>query len=350
MNFLIIRFRQMGDTVLVTPLLSTLRQNYPDARIDIVLNENLRPLLEHHPAVSNIITFTPEERHSLPLYLRKVWRVVHAVSYDAIFDLRSTINTLPFALFSPATKLRVGMEKPYARWVHNRHVPNRRGEEHMIDHNLNFLRPLGIKNFTRTLSLATTPQEDALFRQYMQEQGIDFSRPVVLASVTSKLSDKTWGKERWTELLRRFMQRYADAQVVLNIVPGKEAEEARQVHEALGSGRCFVNVEARGIRPLMSMSKLVTLYIGNEGGTRHIVDAMGRPTFSICSPQADKNIWIPASERHCAVSPADYLPAAELQAMDYQAQYGVMDVDRVWTRLCTFLDSSGCLTERPGQQ
>ena len=44
MKILVVRFRQMGDAILATPLLSTLRANYPDAQIDFVLNERIAPL------------------------------------------------------------------------------------------------------------------------------------------------------------------------------------------------------------------------------------------------------------------------------------------------------------------
>ena len=72
MKILVVRFRQMGDAILATPLLSTLRENFPDAEIDFVLNARRAPLFEGHPAISNIITFTDEERHSFFTYLKKV--------------------------------------------------------------------------------------------------------------------------------------------------------------------------------------------------------------------------------------------------------------------------------------
>ena len=46
MKILVIRFRQMGDAILATPLLSTLRANFPDAQIDFVLNERIAPLFK----------------------------------------------------------------------------------------------------------------------------------------------------------------------------------------------------------------------------------------------------------------------------------------------------------------
>ena len=54
---LVVRFRQMGDAILATPLLNTIRQSFPDAEIDFVLNEKIAPLFEGHPAIHRIISF-----------------------------------------------------------------------------------------------------------------------------------------------------------------------------------------------------------------------------------------------------------------------------------------------------
>ena len=52
---LVVRFRQMGDAILATPLLNTIRQSFPDAEIDFVLNEKIAPLFEGHPAIHRLL-------------------------------------------------------------------------------------------------------------------------------------------------------------------------------------------------------------------------------------------------------------------------------------------------------
>ena len=59
-NILVIRFRQMGDAILATPLLNTLHRSFPDAEIHFVLNERIAPLFEGHPAVSSPSAMTSD--------------------------------------------------------------------------------------------------------------------------------------------------------------------------------------------------------------------------------------------------------------------------------------------------
>ena len=51
----------LGDAVMTTPALLRLREHFPSALIALLTPEKLRGLWLHHPAVDEIITFTPEE-------------------------------------------------------------------------------------------------------------------------------------------------------------------------------------------------------------------------------------------------------------------------------------------------
>ena len=332
MKILVVRFRQMGDAILATPLLSTLRANYPDAQIDFVLNERIAPLFEGHPAISRIITFSDHERHSFFTYIRKVWNTVHQTRYDAIIDMRSTVNTMLFALFSLRSQWRVGIRKPYTWGIFNHRFEGCEDDESMIDHNLSLAHPLlmeGAKE-ERALSLAITEKERQDFRQYMERQGIDFSRPVMLVGVTAKLAHKTWQEDRMIEVLRRFIAACPQWQLIFNYAPGQEAENAQRIFSGIAGedtiSGVFLNIEAKSPRQLAAMAVNCTAYFGNEGGARHIVHAMGRPSLVICSPGASKTTWLPQD--------------TDILTIGIDApSYDLITVDKVWPELQRFSEA-----------
>ncbi|MCR5678643.1 MAG: glycosyltransferase family 9 protein [Prevotella sp.] len=343
MKILVVRFRQMGDAILATPLLSTLKKNFPDADIDFVLNERIGPLFEGHPALSHIITFSEQERHSFFTYIRKVWRTVHQTRYDVIIDMRSTVNTMLFALFSLRSKWRIGIRKPYTWGTFNHRFEGCAETESMISHNLRLAEPLkeggaDAEKWTedRNLSLAVTEQERHDFRQYMEQQGIDFARPVMLVGVTAKLEHKTWSEDRMTETLSRLIATFPSVQLIFNYAPGREAENARRIYDRLCAERqkasspapsqplpVFLSIEAKSPRQLAAMAANCTAYFGNEGGARHIVHAMGRPSLVVCSPGASKTTWLPQD--------------TDIVARGVDApSYDLITVDRVWAELEQF--------------
>ena len=87
-KILIVRFKQIGDSLLATPICESLRKTYPDARIDYVVYDHIAPLFEGHPAINNVISITKEERKNPLKYVAKVWKVTR-LKYDIIIDYYS---------------------------------------------------------------------------------------------------------------------------------------------------------------------------------------------------------------------------------------------------------------------
>ena len=132
----------MGDAILATALLNTLRHNFPEARIDFVLNESIAPLFSGHPSIDRILTFSDDERHRPLTYLKKVWSIVHHTRYDVIIDMRSTVNTMLFALLSPRTPYRIGVKKGYTALAFNHPVGHCGNSRSMVDYDTQFAQPL----------------------------------------------------------------------------------------------------------------------------------------------------------------------------------------------------------------
>ena len=328
MNILIVRFRQMGDTILATPLISTLRKSFPQARIDLVLNQNIASLFAGHPDINRIIEFSNEERHSTILYINKVWKTMRSTHYDVIIDMRSTVNTMLFALMSPRTRYRIGLDKAYCRIIYNHRIPKCRQGESMISHNLALAKPLeAIAPLVteRHLSLSITKEDTEAMRKYMEAEGIDFSRPVMLVGVTAKLDNKAWDNQRMTQLLDLLIKNYPQVQYIFNYAPGVEQEKAFKIYEQLGKpSQVLFDIKATSMRSLAAMASNISIYFGNEGGARHIVHAMGKPSLVICAPGNSPDTWIPQ----------DDVPAQGISAATYED----ITVEMVWQQLQDFIE------------
>ena len=347
MNILVIRFRQMGDAILSTALLNTLRHNFPDAQIHFVLNERIAPLFKGHPSVDRFITFTDDERHHALTYIRKVWHIVHETHYDIIIDMRSTANTMLFSLFSPSSKFRIGMDKGYTKLVFNHTIAPCANQYSMVEYDTRYTLPLqsfGPIEPVYPFNLHITDEERQSFGAYLTSQGIDLSRPVMLANVTAKLASKVWMEDRMVWVLSRFVEQYPDYQIIFNYAPGQEEENARRMYAQMGKPQqVFIDVQAHSSRELVAMSSYMTLFFGNEGGARHIAQAAGCPSLAICAPENSKKVWIPQTQVLAeGISPVDTLAAHQLTEQAYQQlsreeKYSLLTQEYVWSRLQSFM-------------
>lgn len=96
-----IRFREVGDSVLGTALCATLKRTFPAAEVHYVLNASIAPLFEGHPAIDRVIAFAKTDNKPIGAYLRKIAATMWRGRYDVIVDIRSTVRTLLFSLMSP---------------------------------------------------------------------------------------------------------------------------------------------------------------------------------------------------------------------------------------------------------
>lgn len=339
-KILVIRFRRIGDAVLTSVICSTLKQSIPDAEIHYVLNNNIAPLFEHHPDIDKLITFTSEETHSLPTYLKKVRTLMKAERYDIIIDTRTTMNTMYFPLFSLHSKYRIGKKKSYATIAYNHRVSNfYRGDKDNVQLLLKLLTPLEKEydiKYNRQFRLYCTKEEISTYHAYMTAVGIDFNKPVVVCGVATRVENKMWDRNKMKITLLKILSKYPDIQLIFNYGGDKEKQLAMQMYEEMNCDpRIFVNIEAKDLRELAAMFANTSFYFGNEGGSRHISQAFDIPSFAIYSPAAEKKEWLPnASERFQGIEAKDVDP---LIAMDknvsFADKFDLISVDEVWSRL-----------------
>lgn len=59
-RILIVRPDRVGDVVLMTPLISSLRASYKDAFIAALVRRETAPVLEHNPDLNKILIYYPQ--------------------------------------------------------------------------------------------------------------------------------------------------------------------------------------------------------------------------------------------------------------------------------------------------
>lgn len=344
-RILVIRFRQIGDAVLATSLCSTLRRTFPEARIDMVLNSGIAPLFEHHPDIDRVISFTPTDNKPLGAYLSKISKVMREGRYDMIVDMRSTIRTLLFSLMSLRTPWRLGRKKGYTRPLLNAVTENAAEELHMtmVERDLLLLKPLeryfDVK-YCHDFTLSITEEEKERFLQKMADNGIDGNRKVMLVGVSAKLPWKRWRKGYMVETLRRMLAHRPDIQMIFNYAPGEEEAEARDVYRLLGEpANVKIDVEARSIREMAAMAACCDFYFGNEGGARHIVQALGVPSYAIYSPSGEMETWLPKTSTPASgISYRQTIPPDEIQGKSYGELMDAVTPDDVYPQLEAMVD------------
>ncbi len=336
-KILIIRFRRVGDAVLSSVLCSSFRQSFPQAEIHYVLNQNIAPLFMPHPDVDKVIPFSDAEQKSFLTYIGKVRRLMKSEHYDLIIDTRSTIKSLWFSLFSLHTPWRIGRKKAYNIFLQNYRIPLSKYDE--VTNTLRLLSPLkqqyAIRE-ERNFRLECTDVERQDFAHKLAQNGVDTNKPIIVCAVTARLESKVWTRSQMVETLRRILNTYPNAQLIFNYAGEREKQNAFAIWEELGCNpRIFIHLEANTLREMVAMFSFTSFFFGNEGGPRHISQAMNVPGFAIYSPAIAKSIWlVNEGERTQGIELADVdMQAANDNRLTFEEKFSRITADAVWQRL-----------------
>src|SRR5438128_11547402 len=118
-SVLVVRLRSIGDAVLTTPSLYALRRFLPQARVDILLEDWVAPVLEGFQYVDNVITL----RRSGTSSRAQVARQIHATHYDVAYNLHGG-TTATLLTRASREKHRVGYASYQFARLHNHLSPS----------------------------------------------------------------------------------------------------------------------------------------------------------------------------------------------------------------------------------
>ncbi len=301
MKILVVRFKQIGDSVLASPICNTLKKTYPDSEIDYVVYGHIAPLFENHPSIDNVIEITKEEQKNPFKYFAKVWKVTRK-KYDIVIDIMSTPKSEVFTFLSPRAKYRIGRKKPKRGFSYTHKITEPRDAKDKVDKFLKMLKPLeedGIEvKYDANYTIHITDEEKNRLRERMKDAGVDFSKSVFAFAINSRRPHKIWKREYMMEVIRHCIEKHS-AQIIFYYSPDEKAY-AKETHEMMDWDKyIFSNIETKSIRELAMLLANCDMFIGNEGGPRHIAQGLDVPSFAVFSPSASKKEWLSNSnERH----------------------------------------------------
>ncbi len=111
-KILVIAMRYLGDVLLTTPLIRSLRQAYPDAQLDMLVYANTVAMLEGNPDINQLITVPSKAK------LADHWVLLRQLArrYDLAITTQSGDRPFLYSLFASSRRLGVVPPKPDTGW------------------------------------------------------------------------------------------------------------------------------------------------------------------------------------------------------------------------------------------
>lgn len=273
---LLVRLRSIGDTVLTTPSLFALKRFLPHARVDILLEDWVAPVLDGFPHVNSVITL---ERKSNSARAR-VARQLRANNYDVVYNLHGG-TTATLLTRATGAKHRVGYQAyQYAR-LHNCLAPSSsllwgRDKTHSVEQQLALLGWTGVPVSDRPRSeLAVTPESAATIAARLRDAGLA-EAPFAVIHPAAAFATKQWAAEKFGRVAEEIRSR--GLAVVAITTPGERPIIDEMNKNTAAPVEAFTDLSLPQITALLARARL---FIGNDSGIAHIAAAVETPAVVI---------------------------------------------------------------------
>ncbi len=274
-RFLLVRLGSLGDVIHALPAASALRDTFPEARIDWLIEPKWRRLLEGNPDLTEIISLEKKSAGGLITTVRKL----RAAQYTCAIDFQGLYKSALPAFASGAPR-RIGFPSTYARegfaslFYTDRINP--RGA-HKVDHNLTLAGAAGAHPSPPRFPLTLRPEDE---KQVAQELARHNLEDFYVLNPGGGWRSKCWPPERYGELHHRLAVQHG-WQGVITFGPGEE-DLAEELISAAGNSAPLALPLSLG--PLMALLQRAKFVVSADTGPLHLASALGAPVVGLYGP------------------------------------------------------------------
>jgi heptosyltransferase III len=270
-SLLLVQLYHLGDVMLTTPAIRAARRAFPKARIDFATRSLGAQALEGNPHLDHIL-IDPSFAH-----LRRA-------HYDAVIDMHSVPRSAPIT-WATRAHVRVGIRGSWPRnYAYTRLFEREPGHVYMALQKLRMLAPLGIDVAAADLRLEIAMDEGQ--RARAQQLLVSLQQPIVAISPVAKHEFKQWGALKWAAVADALAVQ--GASILITSGPGEEAQ-AEAVARAMKQPALW-QYGRTSVRELAAIYAQCALWLGNDGGPKHLATAAGTPTITVNRRQLGR-VW-----------------------------------------------------------
>lgn len=308
MKILVIRHDNIGDLIITTPVFRALRERFPDAQIDALVNSYNYPILHNNPDLSHVHIYT-KGKHRPPgdSLLMTHWRrfrlllKLRATHYDTVIVANWGYHPRllrPARWLAPASIIGFVPARTTIPSI-SHGIPINTAPRHSVEKAFFLLRPLGIEGPPPPLRLLPDLEENHRARDVLHSQ--TWFRPermTVGIHISSRKELQRWSRERFSELISSLHTKHG-CQFMLFWSPG---DEKNRMHPGDDQAAAAIIATTTGL-PLLpyATERLETLIGGlsvcdamvcSDGGAMHVGAGLGLPILCFFGDSVPRN-WHP---------------------------------------------------------
>jgi len=291
MRILILKFRNIGDVLLITPLLGNLKQYYPESQIDVAVNKGTESMVSLNPNVNKLIIYDRDFIKSLSPVKKLLQEIQFSFSfrkerYDMVINLTEGDRGAQIAWLSGAP-IRIGYpnKNRILKNAFTHHLP-KQAFRHTLETNLDPLRVLNIPINNKKVEIFWDKSDEYFINDKLSkiEQFIHI-HPV------SRWLFKCIADQTMAEIID-YCEMVLNTKVIITAAPVQaELDKVDSILSLCKSDP--INLSGKlSLKQTVALNKKSKLFIGVDTAVMHISAANDTPVFAFFGPSGTDH-WGP---------------------------------------------------------
>ena len=295
-KILVVRLSSIGDIILTTPLLRSLKTTYPKAHITFLIKKQYEELLSNSPYIDELITFNQKEGFE---GLKKIKQYLRQQQFDLYLDIHKNWRSR-FIRWNLGAKEITSYHKLIFRrtlliWFK---LNLYRKVKPVYERYFDSVKKLGIHYDGHGTDIQVPESKTEKVKKALEDAGYSFKTPLVIICPSATYFNKRWKAEGFIRVAHHLVRNKSAYIVVL----GGPEDKILCKSIAEGIGESSVNLAGSlSLAESAALLHLATLVIANDSGLLHLAQSQKSPVVAIYGPTTRELGYFPIENKSTVI-------------------------------------------------
>lgn len=272
-KILLVQTAFIGDVILITPLITAIKELYPKSVLDVMVIPQTASVLENNPNINKIILFD-KRKNKITSFIKTLIRL-RKEKYQMVFTPHSSMTTA-LLIYYAGIPTRVGFDRWKAKKYLTHKVPHLE-KKHKTKKNLELLKPFTDKLFSIQTELYPSKEmnenAEKLLNNFIQN-----GNKIIAIAPGSVWFTKRWPIEHYIELSNLLLKEN------FNIVLIGSKDE-KEICNQISDHKNLINLVGKlSLLESAAIIEKCDLMVCNDSGALHIANAVKTDILAFFGP------------------------------------------------------------------
>nr|WP_321399772.1 lipopolysaccharide heptosyltransferase II [uncultured Desulfobacter sp.] len=289
----------VGDAIMTTPVLRSVRKNYPNAQITVLAKPWVIPVYAHNPNVDHIMVYDNNGRHKRGIGTLSLAADIRQYQFDLAVLMQNAFEAALITWLG-CVKERLGFNTDARGVLLNRAVKMdpKLKQGHLIDYYIAILKGAGLLTDGRKLDLYLSKEDRQTAGNILKQTGLDQSAPIIgINPGATGGTAKRWFPERFAKVAEKLSKKFNTKILIF----GGSADRTLGDEISQAAPDCCINLAGKtSLGQAFALIETCRLFITNDSGLMHAAAALninqvaviGSTNFKATCPANENSVVI----------------------------------------------------------